>query len=95
MEVYFNSNLGDFGVSSYKEYVEKYPDQSVLKSDYETHQVKILMRQTTYSKDECIQHLTNKSIEQCIQDFLGISPKENIKSRSVNQNIFKAIRDNF
>ena len=74
MEEYFNSNLGDFGVASYKEYVEKYPDQAVLKADYLNHNVKILSRQTSYTLEECNALLKTKSLEQCIKDFLGIIP---------------------
>jgi len=55
--------------------------------------VSILMRQTTYTKEEAIQALKIHNIEECIQIFLEIPPKKE-PEMSVNQKIFKNIRDN-
>ena len=53
---------------------------------------KILMRQTTYTLEECIDILKTKTIEDAIKDFLGIVEKKD-ESGSTNQKIFKSIRD--
>ena len=55
---------------------------------------KILMRQTTYTLEECIELLKTKSVEQVIQDFLGIVEKKD-EIGSTNQKIFKTIREFF
>jgi len=55
---------------------------------------KILVRQTTYSLEECIELLKTKSIEQCIRDFLGIVEKKE-ENGSTNQKIFRSIREHF
>jgi hypothetical protein len=56
--------------------------------------IKILMRQTTYTEEECKQKLKLKSLEECINEYLGYNTKvEPVKS--TNQNIFKAIREYF
>jgi NACalpha-BTF3-like transcription factor len=68
-------------------------------SEYETESdrelIFILMRQTTYTKKEAIQSLkeNNNDIEKCIEHFLEIPPKKD-PEMSVNQKIFKNIRDN-
>jgi hypothetical protein len=56
--------------------------------------IKILMRQTTYTEDECKQKLKNKSLEECIKEYLGYNTKSE-PLKSTNQNIFKAIREYF
>ena len=53
---------------------------------------KILMRQTTYTLEECHELLKTKSIEDAIKDFLGIVEKKD-EGGSTNQKIFKSIRD--
>jgi hypothetical protein len=53
---------------------------------------KILMRQTTYTLEECIELLKTKTIEDAIKDFLGIVDKID-EGGSTNQKIFKSIRD--
>jgi len=55
---------------------------------------KILMRQTSYTIEECIELLKTKTIEECIKDFLGIVEKKD-ESGTTNQKIFKTIRDFF
>ena len=53
------------------------------------------MRQTTYTKDEAVKLLQEKNndLEKCIAHFLEIPPKKE-PEMSVNQKIFKNIRDN-
>ena len=53
---------------------------------------KVLMRQTTYTLEECLEILKTKTIEDAIKDFLGIVEKKD-ESGSTNQKIFKSIRD--
>ena len=55
---------------------------------------KILMRQTTYTEDECKEKLLTKTLDECIKEYLGVSKKEE-KKGSTNQNIFKVIREFF
>jgi hypothetical protein len=64
-------------------------------SDNETNEIQIIMRQTTYTKEEA-EILFNElgSVEKCIHRYLGIKPKEEPKI-STNQKIFKSIRDFF
>jgi hypothetical protein len=56
--------------------------------------IKILMRQTNYSQEECREKLLHKSLEECIKEYLGIEKKEE-PIKSTNQNIFKTIREYF
>ena len=56
--------------------------------------VTILMRQTTYTKEECIELLKTNTLEECISIYLQIEKKEEPK-KSTNQNIFKVIREFF
>ena len=52
-----------------------------------------LMRQTNYTKEQAKESLEkNKTIERCIQEYLGCIPKQE-RSVSVNQGIFKSIRE--
>jgi len=57
--------------------------------------IQMIMRQTTYTKEESI-HLLNElgTVEKCIKYYLGIKPKEE-PILSTNQKIFKSIRDFF
>ena len=55
---------------------------------------KILMRQTTYTLEECTEMLKSKTIEECIKDFLGIVEKKD-EVGSTNQKIFRSIREHF
>jgi hypothetical protein len=67
-------------------------EQSTVEEN--TDNAKILMRQTTYTYDECREMLKTKTIEQCIKDFLGIVEKKNDHG-STNQKIFRSIREHF
>jgi len=57
--------------------------------------IDILMRQTTYTREESIKLLNDLgTVEKCIQYYLGIEPKKE-PNLSTNQKIFKSIRDFF
>jgi hypothetical protein len=58
------------------------------------HHISILMRQTTYTKEECTELLKTYSLEECIIQYLQIKKKEEPK-KTTNQAIFKTIRDFF
>jgi hypothetical protein len=83
---------------SYEEYsIKKY--NSVLpniEDEYNTYlnNIKILMRQTIYSEEECSEKLMNKSLNECILEYIGKKKPEETHS-STNQNIYKAIRTFF
>ena len=52
-----------------------------------------IMRQTNYTEEDAIQSLErNKTVENVIKEYLGITKKEPVPI-SVNQGIFKSIRD--
>jgi hypothetical protein len=52
-----------------------------------------LMRQTNYTEEEATQSLErNKTIENAIKEYLGVVKKEP-EPITVNQGIFKSIRD--
>ena len=52
-----------------------------------------LMRQTNYTEEEATQALIrNKTVEESIKEYLGVVKKEPVPI-SVNQGIFKSIRD--
>lgn len=56
--------------------------------------IKILLRQTDYSEEECEQKLITNTVEGCILEYLGVSKKVE-ESGTTNQNIFKVIRTFF
>ena len=60
----------------------------------EMNEARKLMRQTSYTLEECIELLKTKTMEECIKDFLGIIEKKE-ERMSTNQKIFKSIRDFF
>lgn len=70
-------------------------DSTNSESESDIDFISILMRQTTYTKEEAIQSLkeNNNDIEKCIEQFLEIPPKKE-REMSVNQKIFKNIREN-
>jgi hypothetical protein len=58
------------------------------------HNVAILMRQTDYSREKATEKLKElKTIEACIEDYLGISRKNKVNPISTNQAIYKSIRE--
>ena len=57
--------------------------------------IQMLMRQTTYTREESINLLNELgTVEKCIKYYLGIKPKEE-PILSTNQKIFKSIREFF
>jgi hypothetical protein len=56
--------------------------------------ISILMRQTTYTKEECTELLKTNTLEECISKYLNIEKKEE-PIKTTNQNIFKTIREFF
>jgi hypothetical protein len=62
--------------------------------EQENEDARKLMRQTSYTFDECIELLKTKTIEECIKDFLGIIEKKD-EPCSTNQKIFRSIREHF
>lgn len=60
----------------------------------EPDNAKILMRQTSYTLDECIELLKTKTLEESIKDFLGIVEKKE-ETGTTNQKIFRSIREHF
>ena len=85
---------------SYEEYsLQKYNNNIEninIDQEYNTYlnNIKILMRQTIYSEEECSEKLIHKSLNDCILDYIGKSKKEEVPS-TTNQNIYKAIRTFF
>lgn len=62
-------------------------------NELDNETVAILMRQTTYTREEALISLKeNGSIEKCISKYLGIKPKIE-QEMSNNQKIFKSIRE--
>jgi len=70
--------------------------ESELESETEsdTESISLLMRQTNYTREECIEKLKTMTVEDIIKDYLGIIKKE-VATSTTNQNIFKVIRDFF
>jgi hypothetical protein len=67
-----------------------------LKSQIEETLIQMLMRQTTYTREESIVSFEkNKTIDKCIEEYLGVSKKNNSENITTNQAIFKTIRDFF
>ncbi len=66
--------------------------ESIPEPDNES--ISLLMRQTNYTRDECIEKLKNMSIEDVIKEYLGVIKKD-IATGTTNQNIFRVIRDFF
>uniref|UniRef100_A0AB39J7H4 Uncharacterized protein n=1 Tax=Florenciella sp. virus SA2 TaxID=3240092 RepID=A0AB39J7H4_9VIRU len=59
--------------------------------------IEMIQRQTTYSEEEIKEKLIlhNNNVEKIILEYNNFQPKNDEKIISTNQNIFKAIRDNF
>ena len=83
---------------SYEEYsLQKY--NTILQNiDQEyiayLNNIKILMRQTIYSEEECSEKLITKSLNECILEYMGKKETEQVPT-TTNQNIYKAIRTFF
>lgn len=62
-------------------------------SDIDDRIIDCLMRQTNYTKEEAIESIQrNKTLDVAIKEYLGVTKKEPA-TISVNQGIFKAIRE--
>ena len=58
----------------------------------EDNPIDSIMRQTNYTREEAITSLEkNKSVECCIKEYLGVPVKKE-EPISVNQGIFKSLR---
>jgi len=85
---------------SYEEYsLQKYNgvvENINMDQEYTTYlnNIKILMRQTIYSEEECSEKLIHKSLNECILEYMG-KPKKDEVPTTTNQNIYKAIRTFF
>jgi hypothetical protein len=62
--------------------------------NHEYESISLLMRQTNYTREECIDKLKYMSVEDIIKEYLGIVKKD-VAPSTTNQNIFKVIRDFF
>ena len=82
--------------------IEEYSLQKYneIKNDIDTeyteylNNIKVLLRQTEYTEEECEQKLILNTVEECILEYLGASKKVD-ESSTTNQNIFKVIRTFF
>ena len=62
-------------------------------SDIDDRIIDCLMRQTNYTKEEAVESIKrNKTLDVAIKEYLGVTKKEPV-TISVNQGIFKAIRE--
>ena len=56
--------------------------------------IKIIRRQTDYNLEQAEEALVrNKSVEKCIEEFLGVKKNIEPKNISTNQAIYKSIRE--
>uniref|UniRef100_A0A6C0D434 Uncharacterized protein n=1 Tax=viral metagenome TaxID=1070528 RepID=A0A6C0D434_9ZZZZ len=70
-------------------------NQSKFENEKCKDEIAIIMRQTTYTKEEAEILFDNLgSVEKCIEHYLGIKPRGE-PAISTNQKIFKSIRDFF
>ena len=68
-------------------------DLSMNQLNLSNEDIEIVLRQTTYTREEAIHYLNEfGTVEKCIKHYLGIKPKEE-PQMSTNQKIFKSIRD--
>jgi len=71
----------------------KKSNETETEPENENENIEILMRQTTYTREEAILSLKeNGNLEKCISKYLGIKPKIE-QEMSNNQKIFKSIRE--
>jgi hypothetical protein len=69
-------------------------NNTTIKEQVEETLIKMLMRQTTYTREEAIASFEkNKTIDKCIEEYLGYQKKE--EKITTNQAIFKSIREFF
>jgi hypothetical protein len=64
--------------------------QELLKEEI----VKIIMRQTDYTREQAEESFNrNKTIEKCIEEYLGYVSKKDNNTTSTNQAIYSSIRN--
>jgi len=57
-------------------------------------QIDIIMRQTNYSREECIEKLQNNNVNNIIKEYLGISLQpSSLRKKSLQQEIYYQIRN--
>ena len=78
---------------SLQKYNEVKPNIDAEYADY-LNNVKVLLRQTSYTEAECEEKLILNTVENCILEYLGGSKKKE-EAGTTNQNIFKVIRTFF
>jgi len=62
--------------------------------DIMDNQIDIIMRQTNYSREECIDKLQTKNMNDIIKEYLGISLQSSEKrKKSLQQEIYYQIRN--
>jgi hypothetical protein len=78
---------------SLRKYNELKPNIDTEYAEY-LNNIKVLLRQTKYTEEECEEKLIMNTVESCILEYLGYSKKIEIQG-TTNQNIFKIIRSSF
>jgi hypothetical protein len=81
---------------THKEYVKKWWADKKEKERLEKEEkdIKVIMRQTNYSREQALESLhKNISVEKCIEEYLGITKKNNPTPMSTNQAIYRSLRE--
>jgi NACalpha-BTF3-like transcription factor len=55
--------------------------------------IDIIMRQTNYSREECIEKLKTNNMNDIIKEYLGISKQPSTRKKSLQQEIYYQIRN--
>jgi hypothetical protein len=55
--------------------------------------VDIIMRQTNYSREECIEKLKTNNMNDIIKEYLGITKQVSTRKKSLQQEIYYQIRN--
>ena len=55
--------------------------------------IDIIMRQTNYSREECIEKLKTNNINDIIKEYLGIPKQSSIRKKTLQQEIYYQIRN--
>lgn len=64
-------------------------------NEHEDNVVNVIMRQTTYSREEAVKKLEacNNDMFKVLRDFMRIPEKKPVQTGSLNQTIYKEIRN--
>ena len=65
-----------------------------IEKESDNESISLIMRQTNYTRELCIEKLKSMTIEDIIKEYLGIIKKD-IETGTTNQKKFKVIRDFF